>query len=310
MKNTMSFHSTIYLIFTTMLIHLMACESKKKTNDSISDNASQQETLTTEKSRFANMSGSFKEFVNKKSYIELIIYPARNNGLYDPKEMIDLLVEMYNPKHLAFQNYKNNLGPDSVDFKFKDVFIGSEQQPWTAHLTLNVMEGTGSDNVSFSVKLLGNTQKLNIGKGEIGMCKLLIQPGYFSKSGTLKFNLMYQDPVADKELNAETSITLQGNLADNHRQNISKVEYLLATDEIQQALELASSTVKKWPESYNARVLLGDVYEENDQFDKALQAYRYSLGLFKNEEPGQLTEAPIGLYQKIKDLEAKLEKQK
>lgn len=308
MKNTVSFHSTIYLIFATFLIHLMACESRKKTTDSISENESQQETLASAKSGLPNMSGSFKEFVNKKSDFDLNIYPSRANGLYDPKEMIDLSVEIYNPKQLAFYNYKNNLGPDTADFKFKDVFIGTDQQSWTDHLTLFVMDGTNEEKALFSTNLAGGTQKLNIGQGEIGFCSLLIQPGYFSKSGSLKFNLIYQDPVADKKLFAETSITLQDNLADIRQRTCSEVEYLLATNKTQQALELAIQTVKKWPESYNARVLLGSVYEKNNQPDEALRAYRYSLGLFKSEEPGQLTEAPIGLYQKIKDLEAKLKK--
>jgi len=308
MKNTVSFHSTIYFIFATFLIHLMACESRKKTTDSISDNESRQETLATAKSRLANMSGSFKEFVNNKSDFDLNIYLSRANRLYDPKEMIDISVELYNPRHLAFRNYKNNLGADSTDFEFRDVFIGSDRQPWTDHLTLFVMNGTESDNVLFSANLVSGEQKLNIGKGEIGVCKLLIRPGYFSKSGNMQFKLIYQDPVADKKLFAETSITLQDNLADSHQQKISEIEYLLATAETQQALDLATQTVNELPESYNARVLLGTVYEENEQFEKALQAYRSSLGLFKSEEPGQLTEAPIGLYKKIKRLDTRLKK--
>lgn len=195
-----------------------------------------------------------------------------------------------------------------TDFEFKDVFIGTDQQPWTDYLTLFVMDGAESDNVLFSANPVSGEQKLNIGKGEIGVCKLLIRPGYFSKSGNMQFKLIYQDPVADKNLFAETSITLQDNLADIRQQTCSEGEYLLATNKTQQALELAIQTVKKWPESYNERVLLGSVYEKNDQPDEALRAYRYSLGLFKSEEPGQLTESPIGLYQKIKVLEAKLGK--
>ena len=306
MKNTVPFHSTIYLLFGFFLIHLMACNSRKKTTDSISENESRQETSASVKSRLANMSGSFKEFVNKKSDVDLNMYPSQANGLYDPKEMIDLSVEIYNPKHLAFLNYKNNLGPDTVDFNFKDVFIGTEEQSWTVHLTLFVNDGTTNEQILFAADPLNSKQKLNIGKGDIGVCRLLIQPTYFTKTGPINFNIVYQDPASDKKLSAETSITLQGDLADSHQRTLSEIEYLLATDETQKALDLATQTVKNWPDSYNARVLLGDVYEKNDQPDQALRAYRHSLGLFKSEEPGQLTEAPIGLYQKIKDLEIKL----
>ena len=306
MKKIFRYIKIELLIF--IVLYILSCESRKNSDESVADNTQNQEIFTSEKTGSANTSGSFKEFVNKKNEIDLILYPARDNGFYDPKEMIDLSVEMYNPRHLAFHNYKNDLGPDSADFTFKNVFIGSEQQSWTEYLTLSVLDGPGNnnDNVLFSTTQAGRMEKLNIGKGDIGVCKLLIQPGYFSKSGILKFNLTFHDPVADKKLNAETTITLQDDWANRRLQNISEIKYLLATKERQKALDLAIKTVNEWPESYNARILLGSVYEENDQVDKALQAYRRSLGLFKSEEQGQLTEAPIGLYEKIKELEEKL----
>lgn len=307
MKKILSSHIVVLLLLISLIMQLISCGTDKKPDDT---NADRHEAVNSKKTGIQNISKSFEEFVNKKKNIELIIYSSRENELYDPNEMIELAVEIYNPQHLAYQTYKNSLGKGSADIKFQDMFIGSEQSAWFNNMNLFVVSNGTEETVAFSVLSSYEKEILNIGKGEIGSARLLIKPRYFSINGKIELLLNYIDQSIDRKLIARTSITLKENQADSLQRTVSKIEYLLATDEKQKALKIAIISIEEWPESYHARVLLGLAYEVNDQYKEALQTYRKGLALFKDDKPGYHTEYPENLWRKIKDIEKRLAEEK
>ena len=85
------------------------------------------------------------------------------------------------------------------------------------------------------------------------------------------------------------------------------IYYLIATNKKQEALKLSIETTQSWPESYHARVLLGEIFEENGQLNEALSTFRKAIELYKDDREDRITEYPKGLWDKIIELEAKLE---
>ncbi|MCK5705307.1 MAG: tetratricopeptide repeat protein, partial [Cyclobacteriaceae bacterium] len=198
------------------------------------------------------------------------------------------------------------LGANQPKPEFTDLIVGTEAHPWQGNLTLYYLADDKEVPVSFAIAYPSEHNMLNIGQGDIGSLGIILQPGAFSSEGNLSLALKYAETGKDLELLAEVSITLKKDYADELQKKISMIYYLIATGKKQDALDQSLESVQAWPESYHARVLLGEIYEENGQLEEALAAYRKGILLFKNDGEGRITEYPKGLWKKINELEAKL----
>ncbi len=277
-------------------------ETEKK--ESVADNQS-----STSKDKLNNKSTStFEEFISKKKDIAIQIYPLRPKGIFDREEAIELYVEIYNPRYIAAQVYKDRLSDDLPKPQFEDFFIGAEDLSWKNNLTLYKVIDTKKTPVSFIYALDTIKSKLNIGQGEIGSMSIMIPPGEIVSEDTHALQLFYNDIDRNLKLESQTSIILKKDHLDKLQIDISMIHYLIMDGKKQEALNNSLELVNDSPESFHARTLLGQVYEENGMIKEAISAYQKSMLLFKVEEgKGYVPEYPVGIWERIKRLEAKLE---
>lgn len=294
--------------FACLIFLIASCNSGNKGGEDIRkpDNRNEAATNGTQKREATKSSGTFEEFLQKKSEIELQIYSSRANEAFNLKEAIELRIELYNPRYITFQTYKNTLGAGQPKPEFDNIIVGSEEHPWQENLSLFYISDNKEIPVSYAIKHPSDQNILNIGQGDIGSVGIILQPGIFSSEGRLPLRLKYVEPEKDIDLTAETSIMLKKDQVDEQQIKISSIYYLIATGKEQDALALALETVQSWPESYHANVLLGEIYEENGQLEEALTAYRKGIVLFKNDQEDRIIEFPKGLWDKINELEEKL----
>ncbi|MCK5280672.1 MAG: tetratricopeptide repeat protein [Cyclobacteriaceae bacterium] len=298
------------VLFTGLLLLMASCNLSKKDNDqkAKNDTRSRDSSTIVENRAATKSSGTFEEFLLKKSEIELLVYSTHADDPFDMEEAIRLRVELCNPRFLTFKTYQNTLGANQPKPEFTDLIVGTETHPWQGNLTLYFLTDGKEVPVSFAVAYPSEYNILNIGQGEIGSLGIILQPGTFSSEGKLSLRLKYTEPNKDVALMSETLITLKKDYADELQKKISMIYYLIATGKKQDALELSLESVQSWPESYHTNVLLGEIYEENGQLEKALAAYRKGILLFKTDREDRHVEFPKDLWDKIHELETKLEK--
>jgi len=291
----------ILTLFTSLLVLSVSCSSDKK-----SDSTKQQsETIESDKTK----ESATDDFFSRRPKIELIVSSSRTNNTFDLEEAIELTVELYSPIYNTFQTYKNTIGSEVPEVDLSEIVIGSDDNPWNGNLTLFAV----SDNVETAVPFVtAATQKQNqmkLGEGDIGLLHLLILPGHFSKADSVTLRVKYNESDRNIDLAGETKVIVRSGIADELQKDLSMIHYLLATGEKNEALTLAQALVQAEPESYNARVVLGKVYEETGELSMALSAYEKGLSLFKDDGDDHIPEAPKGIWIKIRDLRAKLEEQ-
>ena len=298
------------ILTTCLILFLASCNiGKKESRETLKhDDESEGGTKRTEKHAATKSSGTFEEFLLKKSEVELQIYSSKTNEAYNLNEAVELRIEIYNPRHITFQTYKNTLGAGQPKPEFDNIIVGSEEHPWQENLSFFYISDNKEIPVSYAIKYPSARSELNIGQGDIGSVGIILQPGIFPSEGRLTLRLKYVELERDIDLWAETSIMLEKDHADEQQIKLSSIYYLIAIDKMEEALELSLESVQSWPESYHANVLLGEIYEENGQLEEALMAYRKGIVLFKNDQEDRIIEFPKGLWDKIHELETKLEK--
>lgn len=304
MKNNCSISFFVCRCLVCLVVILAGCGSDNKSGEKKSDVDVQKPSTRDEESR--KSSSTFEEFISKKKDLALKIYPTRYKGNFDLEEAIELYVEIYNPRYLAYQMYQNNLSDDQPKPQFNDFLIGSEEHSWKENLTLFDVTNARKIAVSFIYTLDTNQARLNVGQGEIGSFSILIAPGKISTEGTHNLLLKYSENNKNIDLVAKTSVIFKRDYLDKLQRDVNAIYYLLADGKKQEALNQTLELVKSSPESFRARALLGQVFEKNDMTKEAITAYRRSLQLYKVEEgQGYVPEYPQGIWTKIRELDAK-----
>lgn len=249
----------------------------------------------------------FSEFLGRKDIIALSVYPSNADGIFDLEEPIGLNIEVFNPRFIANQNFNEKLGDGNSKPQFQDFFIGETGNPWTKNLNLAYILDEEEHPIDFVIDFPSDSDVLNIGKGDAGYIGVFIHPNTFSTTGELVIVIKYEEPEKEIDLKAESRIILKTDYRDDQQKEILIINYLIASNKENEALLMSKESIKKWPESYSARIQLAELYENNGQLKEALDSYREGLLLFKSDNPDRITEFPRSIWKKIKALEAQLE---
>jgi tetratricopeptide (TPR) repeat protein len=288
---------------------LNGCSSEEKSGDSTEkESIAEMQKSTVKKKGAGKSSKTFEEFISKKKDIAIQIYPLQPDGIFDIKEAIELYVEIYNPRYIATQVYEKRLSEEQSKPQFVDLSIGSDQHSWKENLTLFNVIDSKETPVSFIYVSDTNKRKLNVGQGDIGSMSILIPPDELMTVGVHNLQLKYTERDKSRELAAQTQVSLKRDHLNKLQIEISNINYLLTAGKRQKALNQLLKLVKTSPESFHARALLGQVYEENGKIQKAISTYKSSLLLFKvDEDKNYVPEYPVGIWKRIQKLEAKLD---
>jgi len=265
-------------IFLILVFFLGGCgESKNKTGD-VKENLDSTEV---KKSMPQKTFKKTKEpFYKNESLVALELRALDRTAKYDADAPVILRVELFSPRSFAVLDHNRYKTPNEETAELPVAKVGQAEKPWWRELKLTVSGNGMNGEVPFHVDPSVMQGTVDLGNGDVGSVKLILEEGTFPLAGEYQIKAYWNGGKHGQVSSEKLPVVLVKDHLKKTDRELLKLKVMLARKENDAALELGKKLAEANPASYRIRFILGEAYEKNNNFNEALTQYRQALILF------------------------------